>query len=672
MKISGVAKVSVTVLIFICALSINASTTALRAQSLALSAGEQLQATPALQQLSFERNASSYSDFATAVKTQRNAPVLLIIDAPQTINENLIVPQNITLRFAGGNMLIVNPNATLIHLGGIEAGLQQIFGGQGRVRFLQNGKVNKRIEQYFPQWFGVRGDGETDDAPAVQRAIDFVPDGASLKFTAGLNMSLGSQILIQARKLLTLEGGFIEETSYIDGTTPKFVWRGGSAVGGAMMFINNSRGIRVRGLGFLAKSGANEADYGIKIDQTLDSQAVGITTGLDLRDLYISFDGRRKAFVGISIGEVSNQNQENITITNAYILPSNFSAFTLGAGEYGATGTALRITSVNAKTIRVRDCVFMRGRYGVYLDGGSVHVTACLMSSNGTDFALFNSTEPSIVEFNNSEHARQGAIIGQGNAPYTIRNSRFGGLFSNANNSGVPYIDVRGPEARLMFESNVFERNPRINNLVGVQGGDASLVAINNDFGSTTLNPATFNRGATIINSGVQNDSRGLTTNYIAQWKAPIISVTEDGKKQHLISAQGGEFTLSGVLIDKDATGATFGGNVTINGALAVKTKVVTGARYDINASDNVIYVDANANAVTVALPDFGLFRYWNAVPTWTIKKIDNSKNAVKVISLGAAIDGKAEHLLSAPQQFVIIAPLVRESAVTFAIIGGN
>jgi hypothetical protein len=95
-----------------------------------------------------------------------------------------VVPASMKLSFAAGAVLKIKPGCTLEINGEIDAPPMEIFNVPGTV----SGKpLNHRI---YPQWFGARGDGNTDDSSALQNAADlafrslgrtlFIPEGRYL------------------------------------------------------------------------------------------------------------------------------------------------------------------------------------------------------------------------------------------------------------------------------------------------------------------------------------------------------------------------------------------------------------------------------------------------------------------------------------------------------------
>jgi len=140
-------------------------------------------------------------DLEGAVSLAGSEEKTITIATNVSISDDLTVPSNITLKFIYPGKITIPSGKTLTINGVIEAGLWQIFDGDGSVSFGEG-----TVKEVYPEWFGAIADNNTDCSSAFSKANDSIKtNGGKIKLSIGIYV-LNSSFTPSSRVSLEGEG----------------------------------------------------------------------------------------------------------------------------------------------------------------------------------------------------------------------------------------------------------------------------------------------------------------------------------------------------------------------------------------------------------------------------------------------------------------------------------
>lgn len=237
--------------------------------------------------------AIDYSSFATAVSDiGSTVNTTLIVSSTQTLTADVTVTSNIyTLALEDA---LFTGEYTITFNGPFDAGLYEVFdtGSTITVKF-----KNGSIPTVYPQWWGAKGDGSTNDTTAVSSA--FASFDTVTFVNTGLSYIVDSITLNDNKTLLTtgIETTIEQSTSAADGTRI------------LNLLGSNIKVDDVTLKGQIATSGG-EQNHGIIVNPSKDIRNINIgnINGQDLRGDVLYIGGTAYSIDGVTVGSVYGNN----------------------------------------------------------------------------------------------------------------------------------------------------------------------------------------------------------------------------------------------------------------------------------------------------------------------------------------------------------------------------
>jgi len=139
-------------------------------------------------------SADDYSTIAAAINAVEADTNILIISSTKTISTSDTMRTTCALQVNRGGRLSINAGRTLLIQNGPYAGPYQIFTGSGTVT-IDSGAC----EAILPEWFGALPNDATDDATAINRAINAARKGTVIQFGTGTYLITSTSLALNER-----------------------------------------------------------------------------------------------------------------------------------------------------------------------------------------------------------------------------------------------------------------------------------------------------------------------------------------------------------------------------------------------------------------------------------------------------------------------------------------
>jgi len=244
---------------------------------------------------------NKFGSLANALVVIGKKAAVLVISNEQIVQKSSTIPANIFLQIQGKGIIKIAPKTELLILGMVYAERNQIFSGSGVVNF--SGGMLRRV---YPEWWGAKRDGKSDDTGPVQAAINSLSmGGGEVLFADGVyvvdSISLSSNISIVGNG----QKSVLEQKK-----NAKYCCSVNPGNGGTADLINNKQKIRIRNIhlrGTVASDGFSEHAHLLNINAATD---------VVISDCWLSGWRGDGIFIGSSNRAQTERHNRNITIIN--------------------------------------------------------------------------------------------------------------------------------------------------------------------------------------------------------------------------------------------------------------------------------------------------------------------------------------------------------------------
>ena len=207
----------------------------------------------------------NFTTLHDAISGGGTGPMTLVIGCPLAATLDETVPPNISVSFIGTGKLNLGAGITVKILGALETAEKQIFEGSGLISLPNVGTV-------WARWFGASGDGEVDDAPAINRAILTAQASGNATLNLGVGIfAISSTLIIHGQnKGINLTGvpGTLQQGSAPNSTQlrwigPKATMLFNSITFGEISWItfDNFNGNALSAISYLSSAGRATLDH---------------------------------------------------------------------------------------------------------------------------------------------------------------------------------------------------------------------------------------------------------------------------------------------------------------------------------------------------------------------------------------------------------------------------